>query len=176
MQFVKTISTEIDDLSRRIIKVLRFGKSDVQTSLEGMPFGLDSNPIKNLVAIYAETSEKGKTVIIGYLNKNQLAAVGENRFFSTDENGELKTFIWLKNNGTIEIGGDADNAVRYSPVADSVNEIKNDIATLKQIFAAGWTPIPNDGGAALKAAAATWAGTALTKDIADAKINEIKTP
>lgn len=174
MNLVKVISSEIDDTKRRIVKFLRYGKSDVQTSFEAMPFGVDSNPTKDMIAIYAPTGENGKTVILGYINKNQLAEVGELRLFSTDSDNAEKFYIHLKNDGNCEIGGDADNMVRYSQIERSINELKDDITTLKSVFS-GWVTVPQDGGAALKLASATWFATPLVEDITQAKINEIKT-
>lgn len=151
---------------------MRFGKNDVLTSIEASPYGVDSNPVKDMIAIYAET--KTGSAIIGYMNVHQLAAVGEMRTYSTDADGVLKFYIWQKADGTCEIGGNTDNMVRFSKMAESVNELKNDLTTLKAAFNS-WTPVPNDGGAALKTSAATWSGTSLQKDINAAKIGEIKT-
>jgi hypothetical protein len=172
MNFVTTISTKVEKL-KRVIKFLRYGKSNTQTSSQIAPHGIDSNPVQDMVALYARTEEKGKTVIIGYINKNVLAEVGETRIYSTDSDGELQTYIWLKNDGTMHIGGDADFMVRYNKLAEVIDEIKNDIGTLKQVFT-NWVPVANDGGAALKTGSGAWAGTAFTKNIEDAKIEEIK--
>ena len=68
----------------------------MQTSIEAMPYGVDSNPIKDMVAVYSETTGKGETVIIGYLNKNLKAEVGEFRTFSTDSNGGRKVLYLAK--------------------------------------------------------------------------------
>lgn len=169
-----TISSSIIEAGRRILKFARYGADDIQTSDEVSPAGIDSNPIPKLIAVYGTTSTKGETVIIGYLNPNQLADVGEIRTFSTDENGNIKTYTWLKNDGTIELGGNSDNLLRFSKTKEVVDEIQNDIAALKQAFTA-WVVTPNDGGGALKAASATWAAQALQKNIDNAKIDKIKT-
>lgn len=132
MNTVKTLSTEIDNLKRRIIKFLRLGKFDVQTSIEVSPYGIDSNPIKDMVAIYAESSVKGQTFIIGYLNKNQMAAVGELRTYSTDDKGVEKFYTWLKNDGTMEIGGNGNFAVKFNELKTEFNKLKdshNDLLT-----------------------------------------------
>lgn len=129
---VKVISTEVDSLKRRIVKLLRFGRSDVQTAIEVSPYGIDSNPIKDMVAVYAETSEKGKVTIIGYLNKNQQAGIGELRTFSTDNNGVEKFYTWLKNDGTMEIGGNSNFAVKFNELKTEFNALKkshNDFLT-----------------------------------------------
>ena len=96
MNIVKVFSTEVDSKLRRLIKFLRLGKSDVQTAYQAGSYGMDSNPIKNMVAIYAETGKIGDTVIIGYINRDQLAEPGEIRIFSTDDDGGLKSYVWCK--------------------------------------------------------------------------------
>ncbi len=157
MNLVKIISTEIDNLNQRVSKFLRFGLKDVQTAIQTAPYGIDSNPIKDMIAIYGATSEKGKPVIIGYINKNQLADVGETRIFSTDENGVVKTFIFLQNDGTIEIGGSVDNMVRFSDLETGFNQLKSDYnAHVHASVGALPTPIS-------------------TASISGSKINEIKT-
>ena len=174
MNSVKIISTEINDLAQRVAKFLRFGLKDVQTAIQTAPYGVDSNPIKDMIAIYGTTSDKGKPVIIGYINKNQLADIGETRIFSTDASGTLKTHIWLQNDGIMEIGGSVDNMVRFSDLKTAFNEIQSDVNALKTAIS-GWVPVPNDGGAKLKADLATWFGATLTENIDDSRIDEIKT-
>jgi len=121
----KIISTEFDNLKRRLIKITRYGKSDVQTPMEGMPYGIDSNPTKDMIALYAESKEKGKAYIIGYLVKNQKAEVGEIRLFATDAQGTEKGYTWLKNDGTLELLGNTNYAVKY-------NELKTELDALKK--------------------------------------------
>jgi hypothetical protein len=161
---VKVLSTFFDKLNRREIKVLRYGKSDVQTALETSPYGIDSNPIEGMMAIYAETNEKGKTVIVGYLNKNQLSESGEIRLYSTDDQGELKTYLWLKKDGNIELGGNSDNLVRYSPLDSALKNLALSINQQLTLIASG---ITTAGGA--------YTPQQIDIDIADAKIDEIKT-
>lgn len=105
----------------RIIKVLQYG---AKTVAEISPFGDDSNPVENMSALYADTAETGEPVIIGYINTNQLAAVGEKRIYSLKPDKTLSTFIWLKNDGTMQIGGDADNVVRYQKLDDALQAQK----------------------------------------------------
>jgi hypothetical protein len=174
MQLTRVISTQLDDLSRRLIKVLRFGRSDVQTPFQALPHGIDSNPVKDWLAVYSETTEKGKPVIIGYINPDQLAEVGGTRIYSTDGNGAVQFAIYLRADGTCEVGGDTDNMVRFVPVANSVNELKDSVNELKNLFTS-WTPVPNDGGAALKSVVTSWASSPLVEDITGAKIDEVKT-
>jgi len=176
MNLSRLISTSFDAAKRRLAKVLVNGLKDVRTGPESAPYGTDSNPIADMEAVYADTGARGRQVIVGYINKNQLAAVGEHRIYSTDSEGELKTYIWLHSNGTMDLAGNSDNAVRYSKLAEVVTELQTDINNLKTIFKTAWVVLPGDGGAALKAASSVWSSTNLSKDITLAKINEIKTP
>lgn len=164
MNIVKVISTSYDNAKKRIVKFLRFGDKVVQTSIEANPYGVDSNPIKDMVAVYAETTGKGDTVIIGYLNKNLKADVGEFRTFSTDSNGNEKFYIWLKNNGDCEIGGNVDNMVRYQKLADGMLQFQNKLIVQLNLISTG---IAAGGG--------SYVVGDVSIDISQSKINEIKT-
>lgn len=173
LALVKLISTEIDRLNRRVATVLRFGKSDVQTCIQAGPYGMDSVPVADMVAIYGATQEKGKTVIIGYLNKNQLAAIGEHRIFSTDSNGALSTYIWLKNDGTMQIGGSAKNMVRFQELEAGFNQLKSDFNNLVSAYNSHTHIGVTTGGGSSGGTLST--GSASTASIADSKIEQIKT-
>lgn len=136
MQLVKIISSEIKSL-KRTIKALRFGKNDVQNTIEAMPYGIDSAPIKDMVAVYSETSERGKAVIIGYINKNQIAEPGEFRTFSTDSSGDVQFYIYQKKDGTCHFGGDADNLVRYKKLKDAMDQLVLDLKAEFTLIQAG---------------------------------------
>ncbi len=133
----KTISSKIDTLTMRVVKVFRLGKDDVQEATQVTPSGIDSAPIKDLIAVFAQTGDKGETVIIGYLNRKQIAAIGETRIYSTDENGNLKISIHLKNDGTAEVGGTGDNLVRYKPVEDAFKAIEDFLNQQLPLIATG---------------------------------------
>lgn len=173
MNFVEVVSSFIDS-ARRFIKFRRKGIKDVQSSYAITPFGVDASPIPGITAVYGTTGINGKTVILGYINTNQLAEAGEYRIFSVDASGALQTYQWLKADGTQEIGGNTDFMVRFSKLKESVDELKNDLNTLKTAVS-GWVPVGGDGGAALKTALASWYAAQIVKNIDDAKISEIKT-
>ena len=129
MNITKVISTELDDLKRRIVKILRLGKDDVQTSMQAAPYGIDSNPIEDMIAIYDKPGTRGKTVVVGYLNKEQLAELGELRVYSTDDAGALQFYIHLKNaaaDGFCQIGGKEDNMVRFSKLDEGFKLLVKD--------------------------------------------------
>lgn len=58
------------------------------------------------------------------------------------------------------LDGTFQGLVKVVPLADDLNTIRDDINTLKSAIS-GWTPVPNDGGAALKTALTTWFGETL---------------
>jgi hypothetical protein len=149
------------EAGKRILKVQQYG---VKTALEISPFGDDSNPIKGMAAVYAETAESGESIIIGYINENQIAAAGEKRLYSLDATGAVSFYMHFKNNGTAEIGGTANNLVRYTPLNAALQQQVIDINAQLAAIAAG---IASAGG--------TYTPTPLTLDVSGAKIEEIKT-
>lgn len=171
MNLVKVDSTKLDDIKRRVVKFLRLGKYDVQTSVEANPYGLDSNPIKDMMALYSPTGENGKTHIVGYVNKNLKAEPGEFRTFATDEQGNEIFYTWMKKNGTIEIGGDSDNAVKYSKLEQAFNQLKQDFNSLVTNFNAHQHTAPSGGGPTTGAQSASTSSA----DISPAKNDKIKT-
>lgn len=118
------IDSVIKESGKRILKVLEFG---AKTASESAPFGVDSAPLKGMTAVYGNTSNNGDTVILGYIQKNQLAEPGETRFFSLDANGNLKSFIWLKNDGDIQLNGDDYSSVRFQPLQESIAQLDQKI-------------------------------------------------
>lgn len=122
MNLVTLISTAIES-GKRIVKFYRLGKV-AETAPEVNAYGLDSNAIKSMIAVYAKTGNNGDDVIIGYINKNQKAGVGEFRIYSTDDKGNEKFYTWLKNDGTIEIGGNTNFAVKYNELQVEFNKLK----------------------------------------------------
>ena len=70
--------------------------------------------------------------------------------------------IEIKDGSIVFNGGNFNGLVKVAELVQKLNKIENDLNTLKQIFSTGWVPVPNDGGAALKVAAATWSGALIT--------------
>lgn len=59
-------------------------------------------------------------------------------------------------------GGDNAALVKVIELTEKLNAIEKDINALKQVFSS-WVPVVYDGGASLKAAAASWAAQRLTE-------------
>lgn len=135
VSLVKILSTEVDSMMRRIVKALRNGKSDTQTSFETGGFGIDGNCPEGFVAVYAPSMIKGESVILGYINKNQMAEIGELRLFSTNTAGDTEKFyVWLRNTGHLELGGDDNNAVKFNELKTEFNALKADHNSLVTTF------------------------------------------
>lgn len=174
LTLIKVISNAVEAGFRKI-KIRRYGNGDVQTASQVSPFGIDAAPPVGMVAVFSETNKKGKPVIIGYLNKSLLAANGEIRLYSLDSDGALATFIWLKADGTMEIGGDADNMVRFSELKTAFDQLLGDHNDLVNAFnthmhatAGTGPPVPPTPGTGIPA-------TPSIASVDDAKIDEIKT-
>lgn len=160
----KVISTEIIAKGRRAIKGLRLGKQDVQTPVQSAPFGSDANPPPNLRAVYVRTGVKGDTIVVGFINLDQLAEVGENRQFSTDPNGNLIFEARMRNDGIYEIGGSVDNLIRFAKLDLEMQALAGSLNTeLTKISVA----IAGLGGA--------YTVSPITINISAAKIAELKT-
>lgn len=157
---LSTFKSAVIEGGQRVLKVLQFG---AKTADECAPFGDDSSPVPNMTAIYADTSEAGEQVIIGYINSNQLAKTGEKRLYSLKEDGSVSFYLWLKNDGNLEVGGDNDNLVRFKPLKQGIDKSDALInAELVKISAA----IVGLGG--------SYAPSDISTDILNSKINEIK--
>lgn len=146
--------------SFRSIKVLQFG---AKTADVVAPFGDDSAPLKDMTAIYAETTNVGESIVIGYINKNQIALPGEKRIFSLDASGNLSTYIHLQTDGTMHLGGDTDNVVRYSPLSSGL-DVKDALINTELTKIA----------VAISALGGSYAPSAINTDITLAKVDEVK--
>ena len=147
---------------KRILKVEEYGAKTAKVSAN---YGDDSQPLKNMTAIYSPTAVNSEPVIIGYINTNQVAEEGEKRIFSQSLDGSLSFAIHLKTDGSCEIGGNVDNAVRFSALQSS---LASSDTLLNAELAKIATAIGSLGGVYTVATVAT--------DISSSKINEIKTP
>lgn len=174
MRVAEVIETRVVD-GRRLVKCRVMGKDDIQEIQFIQPFGIDSNPRPDKRGVHTATGSLDTKLFLGVANDNCAAEVGEVIIFSEDENNEVASYIHFKADGNILINGDTDNAVRFKPMAETIKEIQDDIGALKNVFST-WVVVPADGGAALKAAAATWFATPLVENIDDSKIDEVKVP
>lgn len=117
LTFSKLKSSSIEQ-GKRILKVLQFG---AKTAKECGPFGFDSSAPENWTAIYGETSNKGESVVIGYINKNQLAEVGGSRMYALDSSGEVVGYVYARASGVLELNGNEFSGVRFQNLVQAIN-------------------------------------------------------
>ena len=120
--FSKFDSSTITALGKRVIKFFEFG---AKTASDCAPFGVDANPIKGMTAIHATSSNDAESVIVGYIDNNKKALSGEIRLYSKDANGQEKTFLWIKNDGTLQLNGTDYTSVRFEPLKTGLDNSVN---------------------------------------------------
>lgn len=98
----------------RYIKAQVLSLYNVREVPQYSPPGLDSAPVAGALALFAPTLNKGKDVIVGYQNKNQVALPGETILYSQDSDGAYQATATLRTDGTMEILGTGDFFVRYT--------------------------------------------------------------
>lgn len=96
---------------------------------------------------------------------------------------EVEKIYWKIEDMTLEVtkdgfvfnGGDKKGMVLLEKTVERLNKIEQDINNLKTAFS-GWSPVSQDGGAALKVATGSWFGQQLVKtvnnDIENTKIKQ----
>lgn len=156
------VKENIIKAGKRALKVIEYG---AKTADVCGPFGDDSAPLKDMIAIYSQTGENGDNVIIGYLNSNQISKPGEKRIFSLKPDGSISFFMHLKDDGSCEIGGSVDNAVRYAPLNNALQLLKTSINAEHTKIATAINGL----------APGSYIPEPITIDINQAKIQEIKT-
>lgn len=168
MIFTKVISTAVEK-GVRIAKVLAFGKNDTRTAPEASPYGIDSNPIAGMQAIYGATAANGAVVILGYINTQQLAKTGEFRIYSTDSGGAEKTRIWLHADGSIDLGGTGSASnTKHATQYEALNtQLQSQISKINTELTKIATGITGVGG--------VYTPTPISVDFSSAKLNNIKT-
>lgn len=93
------------------------------------------------IVLYAN-GQPSLPIFVGFTEVDEInVVVGESSVKITD--------------GRIEFNGGDTGMVFADKLTDRLNKIENDINALKSAIAS-WTPVPQDGGASLKAATSTW--------------------
>lgn len=106
--------------------------------------GLIIKPKDGTYVIVGMISEVDALVLMCYEIDSVEAVLGDTNFKITK--GEI-----LFN------GGSNGGLIKIADLVSKINDVENDINSLKQAFFT-WVPAPQDGGAGLKAAAGSWSG------------------
>ena len=126
-----TVKEVVLNAVRRLLKIQQFG---TKTATQVSSFGDDSCPLNDMIAIYANTSNISDNIIIGYINANQIAEIGEKRLFSLKSDGSLSFAIHLKNDGTCEVGGNDNFMVRFNELKDGYDDLKSKVNEIVQAY------------------------------------------
>ena len=123
---------------------------------------VENNSVKYLGVRLRSIADGGKGIVIVPKN-NTMVTVGKlensNQYVLLNCSEVDKVIIDCDN--IVYNGGDNDGLVKVKELKTKLNDLEKEFNKLKQVFTA-WSPVSNDGGAALKAAVAVWAGTTLT--------------
>lgn len=134
-------------------------------------YGVFGNPPKDshVVLFSSQGNESNKFGIINDFLRRKKVKEGECGLLNT----LTGKYLYLKENGNLEIFESGDFAVRYLELEKAFNQLKSDHDAVLNLLQT-WTVAPNDGGQALKTAMGSL--SASTADITPAKISEIDLP
>lgn len=135
--------------------------------------------IDSTVFVVYSTFNQPFLALLSGAEKILLVAGETNASLQMDADGLLleiaETKIQITDGETLLNDGSLGGLVKVAQLTQKLNALENSVNQLKQIFST-WVPVPQDGGAALKTAAATWAGQQLTTtqraDIENDKIKQ----
>ena len=90
--------------------------------------------------------------------------VGSNVVVSLLSNGSAFVSMYSDIDSIQLNGSNYDGLVKVNDLVTKLNNLENDLNTLKTAFST-WVTVPNDGGAALKVATASWYAASLTPTV-----------
>jgi len=167
-----------DDIVR-LLQVEITDTDDIQTVEQIRGLGDDQNPQDDSAVIIADLGKAWK-IAIGLDDgvDPTMTEKGERQIYSYDSDRIIKAFIRLLADGTININGDADNAVRFSELKTAFDQLKSDFDNAMDYIN---IHIHNDslGAPTTPPFSPPWPETGIqpsTADINPAKIDEIKVP
>lgn len=107
----------------------------------------------------------GVVLLTDEVESVEVVISGDTARISADKDGVRvlmgdDTSAELTKEGIILNGGSFGGTVKVGQLTEHINAIERDINALKNVFS-GWVAVPQDGGAALSAAAAAWSATPL---------------
>lgn len=160
-----------------VLKTSSSGSQERETEhyqLHGIASGV--TPDSRAVEVSVGTAGR---IIVATQNYNLEVEVtaGQTKIYSTSADGKtLKSLIDLDVNGNVNINGDADFAVAFNDLKSEFNKLNDEYNKLVTRML-GWTPVANDGGAALKAAIVVPPSVAVSGSNIDlAKVDTVRFP
>jgi len=138
----EVVSVESETCTVKIADRLTVSDVRLNASADGNANNILAKPVKGSMALMADLSG------------------GELRELAIIALSEIDTITVKFAGGVVLNGGENDGLVNVIELTQKLNAIEKDINNVKQVFSS-WSPVVYDGGAALKAAIATWAGRQL---------------
>lgn len=133
-------------------------------------------PTVGSYVVVAFMSDSTAVVVLTTQIDKALVTIGSSEIAITDGDVDIDingTTMKMNADGIVFNGGNNNGLVKIGDLVGRLNAIEQDINNLKTVFAS-WVTVPQDGGAALKAASAVWSGKRITPtkqtDIEDTKI------
>ena len=161
----KILDTIIEKSGIRQIKLTGLGSVDHKEVYHVQPFGVNSRPGDGKKVVYADTAKDGDNIALGVIQIKNDIEKGETRIFSENESGAVVFELILKNDGTAEIGGSSDFAVKYNELNTGLS---NQDSAINAELAKIQTAITGLGGA--------YARIPISTNISSAKVDNIKLP
>ena len=157
------------------------GGGRITTAENFSPAGDDSFPLLTDIPFIVPAPGTGRFVVLGYLdpiNEGQ-ALEGERRFIARDSSGAPVSFVWLRNDGSLELNGAGDYAVRYTPLEEQVHQLRDDLNAFIQAYLAHihttTATIGSSGTPGVISPTASTVGES-SIDISPAKVDMVKLP
>jgi len=167
MKIANIISTAINK-GILVVKVLSLGSKDINTLLNVQPYGVDSNPVKDLKGVFAKTIGTEK-LFLGIIRKDSEAQTGQTRIYSEDIE------IWLRN-GKIELGGNSNFAVKYTELKQGYDLLVQQVNALIVAYNAHVHPVNAlPSPTPISSAVTVSQGVSITADISACKNDKILT-
>lgn len=130
----------------RMLSVELSEANDVQSIEHINQNGEQTNPLDDTTVLVLELNPSWKLAIAinDLVDIDENLDPGEKKIYAVDSSNNIVSSIYLRNTGIVEIGG-GDQFVALA------NKVKTALDFINNVFSS-WTPVANDGGAALKTA------------------------
>jgi hypothetical protein len=165
----KAFRTKLDAV---ILKVTIDDDRDVQTVQYLFASGENSIPVSGTTVLIHEISPEYKVATASNTGVVVTLNEGEKAIYAIKD-GVFASIIELLVNGEVVINKGSGYAVEFEALEIAFNELKEDYNKLVSTITTTWVPVPNDGGAALKAAVNADNPTS-NADVGDAKVEKVR--
>lgn len=129
-------SERVDDEGAKSLRV-KAGDVDTVTASQFGPPGYDAPPLPGDVAVIVEGDGTDDDAVVGYIDPRTagVAVPGEQRITARNSDGQVVGVLWLRGDGTLELGLDpTDFVARASRTDAEILRLSNELAALTTAF------------------------------------------